>query len=276
MKRLILFMLLSSLGFTADAISAETKASTQALSAAASDEPTEYWQVARPEQVCAISDVYEIQATGGRPPFVGVANLVRVSIGGRDVWRAMHYILDPVDMAKKADGRIFFDVVDADAKTLDIISSTHRFGQRVTAFEFSSAVVTKLASDTQPEEKLTLNDLRPIPEGPGNLIFVQSVPWRVGLALRASQVDRWRGTGQERLRDVRIKVLGQETLKIDGRDTPVFSVETRAEDGSFKVESLVTVKRPHREVRVAYYPTASSPPTISIVRNLTSAANCPT
>jgi hypothetical protein len=276
MKRLAPYVVVSIFGLIAIGHPSDAASQTATPAVAKEDIAPEYWQLARPEQVCAISDVYEARPGAGRPPFVGIANLVKMSIDGRDIWRAVHYILDPADMAKKADGRIFFDVVDTDAKTLDVISSTYRMGQNVNAFEYTSSGVTKLANASQPEERITLNGVRPVPEGPGNLIFVQSVPWRVGLTMRTRQVDRWRGTGQERLREMRIKVLGQETLKVDGREVPVFKVETRAADGSFKVESHVTVNRPHREVRVAYYPTASSPPIVSEMRSLTAAANCPT
>lgn len=250
-------------------------------------DPPEVWSQVDPDRVCAVASVWHLGVGPGRSPNEMIETTAAVEVEGRPVWRVMHTMLRGAE-----DLRGGFtpgsDVYDLERATLAVLQSEHRVkgsAQKpgmVTRFDYRIAgnAVHKLSVDGSIVERVALQPgQRVFADGPGTAVLDQAIRWSDGLKLRAHVIDRWRGRMDERLRDIEIAVTGRSSADVAGRRLETFVVEERPLDGSFQMISQITVRAPHRRVRVEYYAGGrreGASPFVSQVVSLMQDAGCAT
>lgn len=244
---------------------------------AATSEPIPIEQVLEPGQVCAIADVMAIDiGSNGEYRQLNFNAVVALGTPSGMVWRGLHLNVDAAAMAEREEGRASHDVMDVARDTLRPLSSEHLRGGRRTAFDFDYAaqIAVLRAVGDAAAETIPLGNAFVVPEGPGDPILTQAIPWAAGLQLRAHVLDRWRGHAAERVRPVVISVEGETTFMVAGKVYPVWIVHTIPDDGSFSVERWITKDQPHRDLRVFYRSSPGAPARISEVLSIANGDDC--
>jgi hypothetical protein len=215
-----------------------------------------------------------------------IETVVPMEVDGRKVWRVMHTMLRGVEDARhgKTPG---FDLVDLDRATLAPVQSEHRTqgslqrAARINRFDFQAIAGTalRLNGDGSIMERIALPQAQHVLAEPGAAVYDQAIPWSDGLKLRGHLLDRWRGRGNRRLREIEITVIGRGSVTIAGKELATFVVEEASIDGSFRVIKQVTADRPHRQVHTKYFPAGartSGQPFTSEVSALMQGDSCTT
>lgn len=227
------------------------------LQAAPTTAPPDVWEEIDPSCVCSASLTWRTGIESGSPEGLE-ERVARIVVGGRPVWRVMH--VPPGSDAHVATSLSTgeFDVYDLDTATLRPLESERRAiedGQpQVTHFvyDLDSNRVRKLNHRGETVERIDLDGRAPLPEGPGSAAIYQAIRWRDGLHVRAFVVDRWRGTGAERLHGVEIRVIGRDAVRLQQRSVPTFVVSVQPDTRAYRIVHHVTVERPHYIVRTEY------------------------
>lgn len=202
------------------------------------------------------------------------------SVDGRPVWRILHLLPEPPDLADSSANRER-DSYDLDTRTLYPIESEHRsVGSRAQpvnrfVYEIESDRVRRLDDRGEEAESIDLAGRIPLPEGPGSAAVYQAIGWRDGLRLDAYVVDRWRGAGDERVHRVEIGVIGRGAVTVQGRSMATFVVSVEPDNDTYRILHHVTVERPHVIVRTEYS-AGTRAAFISEVAALTRDPVCPT
>lgn len=241
------------------ALIAAMLASSDALFARATiaADPVDVWTLIDPKRVCFVSATWRI-GIGAATTFDTIETVSAIEAGGVPVWRITHHMQRTVEN-RRADAIPALDVYDLDRRTLHPIQSELRRAsengapQPVTRFAYDIAAGTARRLD-QAGAELEATPLMgriPLPEGPGSAAIYQAISWRDGLRFRAHTVNRYRGSGAERLTAVDFTVIGRKAVTIGGRAMETYVVSEIPSDGSSRVTTnYVTVTRPHRLVRV--------------------------
>ena len=119
-------------------------------------------------------------------------------VGGQKSWRVTHYSQDPTTSSVND-----FDLYDVDATSLDPIRNvmqTPDFRLEI-SFARAGASLRRITESAAKEENVPLA-VRVMPEGPGERIFVASLPLRDGFELKYHILDRWSGDGPSRLKSM--------------------------------------------------------------------------
>lgn len=248
---------------------------------AAVSAPADIWSEIDPKRVCSGSSVWHLGIQGSTPHTMA-ETISATMVKGRSVWRISH-----TDAEKGADGSApapvldQYDRYDLDARSLYPIESENRSKdgqggiQRLTRFVYEVGLdrARRLDENGAAVEVVPLAGQRPFPEGPGSAVLYQTIEWRDGLRMRGYVVDRWRGEGAARLRQVEFAVIGRGTLVVQGFSIPTFIISEAPHDGSYRITNHVTVEPPHQIVRVEYT-NGSLPTFVSEVRQYGHDADC--
>ncbi len=174
--------------------------------------------------------------------------ITRTTFEGRNVWRVTHYDLDPT-----ATSTNDFDLYDIDASSLKPIRSVMQNEEFRLEIVFDQKLATfhKVDKGGSVVEKIPLStDI--MPEGPGHTAFVASLPLREGFTTRYYILDRWGGTGPSRIKEVILSVNRRLSLATEMGVKDAFEVETRANDGSFRILEYDRARPPFYPFRLEY------------------------
>lgn len=221
---------------------------------ATTDQPL--WAVARPDMVCAMSGTWLI-GIGKSAPNVTNVNIEFTSERGARRWQAIHRGVAFDDLS--------YDVTVVDAGSLAPLETRNTGPVPPVHFRFAGRTATSLDATGAVTERIELGDV-PMPEGPGLEILAQAIPWRKGLVLRATLLDRWRGQGDGRARAMSWRVIGVETRELLIGRQRVFRTRLVPDDGAFAMTAFVTASRPHHIVRIEYQHTPDRPVMVSELR----------
>jgi hypothetical protein len=169
-------------------------------------------------------------------------------VGGQKSWRATHYSHDPTTSPVND-----FDLYDVDATTLEPIRNvmqTPDFRLEI-SFTRAGASLRHITESAAKEEYVPLA-VRVMPEGPGERIFVASLPLRDSFELKYHILDRWSGDGPSRLKSTTLSVDGRKRLSTSQGTREAFQVRIRPDDGSFEILEYVRTKPPFYPYRVEY------------------------
>lgn len=229
-----------------------------------------------PARVCTISDTIAIDVDGDKARSITLNVVIPRDTGQGLVWRGMHFDTGSPEIAAAGGDHDMHDIADVARDNLRPLSSEYSRGGRRTAFvfDYNAGKATKLVSGDGPAETVPLNGTFIMPDGPGAAILYQAIPWADGLRLRGRQVDRWRGSGAERLKAVTITVLGSSTFAVGSRSLATWVVQTIPDDRSFSIEEHVTKERPYRVVRTIYLAGPGKKPRLSEVRAIMNGKDC--
>lgn len=236
------------------------------------------WKEIDPSQVCSTTVSWRTGIQSGSPEDLE-ERVTRIVVGGQPVWRVMHVPRDTAEAAAASASPSAHDVYDLDAATLRPLESEHRMHEgkqpRLTRFvyEIESDRVRKLNHRGETVERIDLEGQVPLPEGPGSAAIYQAIRWRDGLRVRASVVDRWRGSGAERLHRVEIRVVGRDAVSLQQRSVSTFVVSVQPDNHAYRILHHVTVERPHHIVRTEYI-VGSRPAFISEVVAIAPGPDC--
>ena len=169
-------------------------------------------------------------------------------VGAQKSWRVTHYSQDPTTSSVNN-----FDLYDVDATSLDPIRNvmqTPDFRLEI-SFARAGASLRRITESAAREEHVPLA-VRVMPEGPGERIFVASLPLRDGFELKYHILDRWSGDGPSRLKSMTLSVVGRKQLSTPQGTREAFQVHIRPDDGSFQIVEYVRTKSPFYPYRVEY------------------------
>lgn len=227
-------------------------------------ETTDFWSLARPEQVCTMSATWVLGVNRDNQVVThSHIDAIETDSGAR-VWQALHRGIGAEDVS--------FDQILVDAATLRPIMSRHTGPDPDVIVQFAADSAQRMREDGVAAETLPL-PAPALPEGPGLEVAAQAMPWRNGLSVRATFFDRWRGDGAERVRSVVWSVLDRQTITTLFGSHEVFHTRLAPLDGAFEIEAFVTIERPHAIVRMIYHRGAGAPPLVSELREY--AFSCP-
>lgn len=222
-----------------------------------------FWSVVRPDAVCSMSGTWAI-GLGASDPNLTNVNVEFLSEGGKRMVQALHRGVlaeDPLH-----------DLYLVDAATLFPIRTETTGPVPPVRFRFDPGpIAVKLDAAGAEEERIALSGIA-IPEGPGLEIMTQAIPWADGLALSGTMLDRWRGTGQARNRQIVWRVEGRETRETLSGTHDLYRTRLAPVDGSFEIVAFVMVSKPHHIARFEYRPGRDRPALISELRE--AAFNC--
>jgi hypothetical protein len=147
-----------------------------------------------------------------------------------------------------------FDLYDVDAnglKPLRNVMQTSKFRLEIT-FNQDVATLRRIAENGGTTlERIPLT-MPVMPEGPGERVFMASLPLGKDFKTEYYILDRWSGTGTSRLKLVTLSVIGTKEIATAIGNRDVFELEVTANDGSFRIVEYVRTLPPYYPFRVEY------------------------
>jgi hypothetical protein len=120
------------------------------------------------------------------------------------------------------------------------------------AFGPTAATLRRTAKDGATSVEEIPLEGRVMPEGPGNTVFLASLPLKEGFAMQYLTLDRWSGSGNSRLKKVHLEATGRKRVTTLAGTREVFEVDPRAEDNAFRILAYVRTEPPYYPVRIIY------------------------
>lgn len=249
-----------------------TFAALAAISGASHAQSIDLRTILDPSRVCSLSRDLLVGLDSAEP--AEMIEVVRpVSRDGRAGWRAIHYPLRIVEIAREGAGT--FDMTDVEAATLRPIESEARHGADPVRFDYAAPAARQLGPKGEVLDTTAFGDRVPLPWYPGAAILTQAIPWRDGLRAHGYIVDNYTGRGDARLRRVDVEVVGRETVAVGGATFAAYRVNWRAE-GGFALTERVSVARPHQILQTDYYPVPGGKPFRSRLVAMANGGDCRT
>ncbi|HZS04017.1 MAG TPA: hypothetical protein VFD58_04205 [Blastocatellia bacterium] len=167
---------------------------------------------------------------------------------GHQTWRVTHYPLDPSTSTVND-----FDLYDVDADSLRPVRNVMQTSKFRLEIHFKNDVATlrQVTEDRISDEQIPLAT-SVMPEGPGERVFVASLPLQTGFVREYYILDRWSGQGTSRLKQVQLSVVGAKQITTATGSKDVFELEIRASDDSFRIVQYVRRQPPYYPFRVEY------------------------
>jgi hypothetical protein len=182
------------------------------------------------------------------PPYEMVETIAPALLDGRRTWRVTHYAFDPT-----GENGAGFDLYDVDAVTFAPIRSVMRNPEFELSLSFDPAAVVlrRTEKGASTDERIALKG--PVkPEGPGQRVFIASLPLKVGYTLEYQLVDRWSGKDRGRLKDMTLTVRERRQADTALGRQDILDVAIVADDGAFQIVEQVRATPPHYPFRVEY------------------------
>src|SRR5581483_11005248 len=146
-----------------------------------------------------------------------------------------------------------FDLYDVDADSLRPVRNVMQTSKFRLEIHFKNDVATlrQVTEDRISDEQIPLAT-SVMPEGPGERVFVASLPLQTGFVREYYILDRWSGQGTSRLKQVQLSVVGAKQITTATGSKDVFELEIRASDDSFRIVQYVRRQPPYYPFRVEY------------------------
>lgn len=192
--------------------------------------------------------LWNVDLNGPGGPSETLEVITATQVNGRKAWRVTHYPPDPTGSQVNE-----FDMYEVDAETLHPIRSvmqTPEFRLEI-AFGPNAATLRRTTKNGESVEHIPLS-AAVMPEGPGNTVFMASMPLKERFTKRYLVLDRWNGSGSSRLKNVQLVVTGRKRITTLAGNKEAFEVNARAEDESFRILVYLRTDPPHYPFRIVY------------------------
>jgi hypothetical protein len=193
--------------------------------------------------------LWRVDLKGTDGPSETLEAITATQVKSRKAWRVTHYSPDPTASSVNE-----FDLYEVDAETFEPIRSvmqTSDFRLEI-SFGPKAALLRRVAKDGAVSVEEIRLEGTVMPEGPGNSVFLASLPLKQSFAMQYLTLDRWSGKGNSRLKRVDLKVTERKRITTPAGTREVFEVDARAEDNAFRILAYVRTEVPYYPVRMIY------------------------
>lgn len=175
-----------------------------------------------------------------------VETVLPATYHGRPVWRIVHRDLDPTS----EDAASSYDLYDVDRASHEAVRSVSNQSGLFLALAFDGVRVHVDRRDGHGSTTADLEVAHALPEGPGTVVVLATLPLSPGYRTTYTIVDRW----SEPIRPVEVTLVVGTRTRVTTRlgTCDVLDVTTAPADGSFRVHDLVLAEPPRFAIRTEY------------------------
>ncbi len=176
-----------------------------------------------------------------------IETVLPAMLRGQRVWRVVHRDSDPTQSAIND-----YDMYDVAAANLSPIRSATNREDVTLVLTFTDGRVTIDRRAGGDHTTLEVATNHPVPEGPGQTVWLAAQPLAEGYRASVEIVDRWASDLSAPNRVLDLAVVSTTTIVTPMGSCRAYEVTLTARDGSFRIRQWVRASPPHYPLKTDY------------------------